>query len=213
MLQANVCRTLPPHRRMQLRPNSYGCFRRECGYRSKGTEMSVPDPKRTSAPKTPTCYMCCLVAEPIRQNDPQTSMVRSGKDGVVKSALNRREFNGLCGALGSFVASSGALALDAATAVALNGTAQTVKFRDATVVPAIGQGSARIGQGRHPAAEEEEALRTGLSLGMTLIDTSGDYGEGRSEELIKRALSLGLDLVHVPFGGGGPAVAAVVAGH
>ena len=48
---------------------------------------------------------------------------------------------------------------------------------------------------------------------MTLIDTSGDYGEGRSEELIKRALSLGLDLVHVPFGGGGPAVAAVVAGH
>ena len=151
--------------------------------------MSVPDPKRTSAPKTPTCYMCCLAAEPIRQNDPQTSMVRSGKDGVVKSALNRREFNGLCGALGSFVASSGALALDAATAVALNGTAQTVKFRDATVVPAIGQGSARIGQGRHPAAEEEEALRTGLSLGMTLIDTSGDYGEGRSEELIKRVIA------------------------
>jgi len=116
-------------------------------------------------------------------------MVRSGKDGVVKSALNRREFNGLCGALCSFVASSGALALDAATAVALNGTAQTVKFRDATVVPAIGQGSARIGQGRHPAAEEEEALRTGLSLGMTLIDTSGDYGEGRSEELIKRVIA------------------------
>src|SRR6516164_4057728 len=110
MLQANVCRTLPPHRRMQLRPNSYGCLRGECGYRSKGTEMSVLDPKRTSAPKTPTCYMCCLAAEPIRQNDPQTSMVRSGKDGVVKSALNRREFNGLCGALGSFVASSGALA-------------------------------------------------------------------------------------------------------
>ena len=110
----------------------------------------------------------------------------SGKDGAVKSALNRREFNGLCGALCSFVASSGALALDAATAVASTGTAWTVKFRDGTIVPAIGQGSARIGQGRHPAAEEEEALRTGLSLGMTLIDTSGDYGEGRSEELIKR---------------------------
>jgi diketogulonate reductase-like aldo/keto reductase len=116
-------------------------------------------------------------------------MVRSGKDSVMKSALNRREFSGLCGALCSFVASSGALALDAATAVALNGTAPTVKFRDATVVPAIGQGSARIGQGRHPAAEEEEALRTGLSLGMTLIDTSGDYGEGRSEELIKRVIA------------------------
>jgi len=75
-------------------------------------------------------------------------MVRSGKDGVVKSVLNRREFNGLCGALCSFVASSGALALDAATAVALNDTAKTVKFRDATVVPAVGQGSAGIGQGK-----------------------------------------------------------------
>ena len=109
----------------------------------------------------------------------------------MKSArlLNRREFNGLCGALGSFVASSGALALDAATAVALNGTAQTVKFRDGAAVPAVGQGSAGLGQGRHPAAEEEEALRTGLSLGMTLIDTSGDYGAGRSEELIKRVIA------------------------
>jgi diketogulonate reductase-like aldo/keto reductase len=102
--------------------------------------------------------------------------------------LNRREFNGLCGALGSFVASSGALAVNTATAVTSNGTAQTVKFRDGTIVPAIGQGSWHIGQGRHPAAEEEEALRTGLSLGMTLIDTSGNYGEGRSEELIKRVI-------------------------
>jgi diketogulonate reductase-like aldo/keto reductase len=114
----------------------------------------------------------------------------SSEGSVVKSArlLNRREFNGLCGALGSFVASSGALALDAATAVALNGTAPRVKFRDGTIVPAIGQGSWHIGQGRHPAAEEEEALRTGLALGMTLIDTSGNYGEGRSEELIKRVI-------------------------
>jgi diketogulonate reductase-like aldo/keto reductase len=108
----------------------------------------------------------------------------------VKSArlLNRREFNGLCGAIGSFVASSATLARDAATAIASNGSAQTVKFRDGTVVPVIGQGSWHIGQGRHPAAEEEEALRTGLSLGMTLIDTSGNYGEGRSEELIKRVI-------------------------
>jgi diketogulonate reductase-like aldo/keto reductase len=117
----------------------------------------------------------------------------------MKSArlLNRREFNGLCGALGSFVASSGALALDAATAVALDGTAQTVKFRDGTIVPAIGQGSARLVRGRHPAAEEEEALRTGLLLGMTLIDTSGDYNEGRSEELIKRVIAGQRDRVFI----------------
>jgi diketogulonate reductase-like aldo/keto reductase len=103
--------------------------------------------------------------------------------------LSRREFNERCVALGSLVTLSGALALDAATAVAATGTARTVKFRDGTIVPAIGQGSGNIGQGRHPAADEEEALRTGLSLGMTLIDTSGNYGEGRSEELIRRVLA------------------------
>jgi diketogulonate reductase-like aldo/keto reductase len=102
--------------------------------------------------------------------------------------LNRRDFNGLCGALGSFVASSGALALDAATA-ASTGTAQTVKFRDGTIVPAIGQGSWHIGRERHPASEEEEALRTGLSLGMTLIDTAEVYSNGRSEELIGRVIA------------------------
>jgi len=103
--------------------------------------------------------------------------------------LSRREFNGRCVALGSLVTLSGALALDAANAVAATGTVRTVKFRDGTIVPAIGQGSGNIGRGRHPAADEEEALRAGLALGMTLIDTSGDYGEGRSEELIKRVIA------------------------
>jgi diketogulonate reductase-like aldo/keto reductase len=103
--------------------------------------------------------------------------------------LSRREFNERCVALGSLVTLSGGLAFDGATAVASTGTARTVKFGDGTNVPAIGQGSGNIGKGRHPAADEEEALRTGLSLGMTLIDTSGDYSEGRSEELIKRVIA------------------------
>ena len=102
--------------------------------------------------------------------------------------LNRREFNGLCVALGSLVTSSGASALDAATAASTSAE-RTVKFRDGTVVPALGQGSARLAKGRHPQAEEEEALRTGLALGMTLIDTAESYGNGRSEELIGRAIA------------------------
>jgi diketogulonate reductase-like aldo/keto reductase len=76
------------------------------------------------------------------------------------------------------------LALDAATSVA-----RTVKFRDGTIVPALGQGSWHLAQGRHPAAEEEEALRTGLSLGMTLIDTAEVYSNGHSEELIGRVIA------------------------
>jgi diketogulonate reductase-like aldo/keto reductase len=102
--------------------------------------------------------------------------------------LSRRDFNERCVALGSLVTLSGPLVFDA-TAVAATGTARTVRFRDGTIVPALGQGSASIGQGKHPAADEEEALHTGLSLGMMLVDTSGDYGEGRSEELIKRVIA------------------------
>ena len=100
--------------------------------------------------------------------------------------LNRREFNGLCTAFSSLVTSSGALAFDAATGVASTGAGRTVRFRDGTVIPALGQGSAGLGKGRRPQADEEEALRTGLSLGMTLIDTAEIYG---SEEFIGRVIA------------------------
>src|ERR1700674_2163275 len=111
--------------------------------------------------------------------------------------LNRREFNGLCVALGSsrssvgamIVALSSASARAAAAGAASNGAGSTVKFRDGTIVPALGQGSANLAQGRHPEALEEEALRTGLSLGMTLIDTAEIYGNGRSEELIGHVIA------------------------
>jgi len=100
-----------------------------------------------------------------------------------KQLLNRREFNGLWVAFGSSFFSVGT------TIVALSGTSARaatpmVKFHDGTIVPALGQGSAGLAQGRHPDAAEEEALRTGLSLGMTLIDTAEMYGDGRSEKLI-----------------------------
>jgi diketogulonate reductase-like aldo/keto reductase len=100
--------------------------------------------------------------------------------------LSRREFNERGVALSSLVTLSGALALDAATAVAATGAARTVKFHDASVVPALGQGSAGLGKGKYPQAVEEEALRTGLSLGMTVIDTAEVYG---SEEFIGRTIA------------------------
>ncbi len=116
---------------------------------------------------------------------------RSRADRVVKDKdtrlLSRRKFNGLCVAFSSFVTASGALALDAATASIAAG--RTVKFRNGTVVPALGQGSWHLAQGRHPQAAEDEALRTGLSLGMTLIDTAEVYSNGHSEELINHAIA------------------------
>jgi diketogulonate reductase-like aldo/keto reductase len=99
--------------------------------------------------------------------------------------LNRREFNGLCVALGSFATPTGGTALAAAGA-ASTGAGRSVTFPDGIVVPALGQGSAGLGKGKHPQAVEEEAVRTGLLLGMTLIDTAELYG---SEEFIGRAIA------------------------
>jgi diketogulonate reductase-like aldo/keto reductase len=108
-----------------------------------------------------------------------------------KVLLNRREFNGLCAVLGSSLSSIGAMIVTRAVAAgaASNGAGHTVKFDDGTMVSALGQGSARLAQGRHPEAVEEEALRMGLSLGMTLIDTAEIYSGGRSEELIGRVIA------------------------
>src|SRR6516164_54156 len=103
--------------------------------------------------------------------------------------LNRREFNGLCMVLSSFVTLTVASDVDAATFFAATGAGRTAKFPDGTIVPALGQGSWHLGQGRHPAAAEEEALGTGIALGMTVIDTSEAYGGGRSEELIGRVIA------------------------
>jgi len=97
--------------------------------------------------------------------------------------LNRRNFNGLCLALGASLSSVGAMTVALSSASA-RAAPLTVKFHDGTIVPALGQGSANLGQGRYPEAAEEEALRTGLSLGMNLIDTAEMYGNGRSEKLI-----------------------------
>ena len=123
--------------------------------------------------------------------------IRLKMEDMNKPLLDRREFGGLCAALGSSLPAvsamltglSGASAFAAATGTDSNVAGRLVTFRGGTVVPALGQGSWHLGQGRHPAAVEEEALRTGLSLGMTSIDTAEGYGNGRSEELIGRAIA------------------------
>ena len=112
-----------------------------------------------------------------------------------KHLLSRRQFSARCAAFGlSLPAASAMLAAQATaqvlgTGAASHPAARTVKLPDGTTVPALGQGCWHLGQGRHPPAVEEDALRTGISLGMTLIDTSGNYGDGRSEQLISRVLA------------------------
>jgi len=110
--------------------------------------------------------------------------------------IGRREFNRLGAAFSLTLPTVSAMnatlsnvAALAAGADAAKGPGRTVKFRDGTIVSALGQGSWNLAQGRHPEAAEEEAMRTGLSLGMTLIDTAEIYGDGRSEEFIGRVIA------------------------
>lgn len=66
--------------------------------------------------------------------------------------------------------------------------AKTVTFPSGVSVPALGQGTWRMGDDPARRAEELAALRRGLDLGMTLIDTAEMYGSGASEELVGEAI-------------------------
>ena len=101
---------------------------------------------------------------------------------VNRHFLNRRQFSARCAAFGLAHVFTAAGASAAAAE-------HDVRLPDGTAVPALGQGAWHLGQGRHPSAVEEEAVRTGIARGMTLIDTSGNYGSGRSEQFIGRVIA------------------------
>lgn len=55
-------------------------------------------------------------------------------------------------------------------------------------VPALGQGAWNIGDDPSLRAQEIAALRRGVELGLTLVDTAEMYGDGRSESLVGEAI-------------------------
>ncbi|EXF96391.1 hypothetical protein HK44_015685 [Pseudomonas fluorescens HK44] len=56
-------------------------------------------------------------------------------------------------------------------------------------VPVIGQGTWRMGEDPRQRTREIAALRTGIDLGMTLIDTAEMYAEGGAEEVVGEAIA------------------------
>ena len=58
---------------------------------------------------------------------------------------------------------------------------------DGETVPALGQGTWYMGERPQQRAAEVKALRHGLDLGMTLIDTAEMYAEGGAEEVVGEA--------------------------
>lgn len=66
---------------------------------------------------------------------------------------------------------------------------RTVALPSGEQVPCLGQGTWMMGERIDRHAEEITALRTGIDLGMTLIDTAEMYGDGASETLIAEAIA------------------------
>ena len=64
-----------------------------------------------------------------------------------------------------------------------------VRFPDGTEVPALGQGTWKMGEDPRLRAGEVAALRLGLDLGLTLIDTAEMYGGGGAEEVVAEAIA------------------------
>ena len=60
---------------------------------------------------------------------------------------------------------------------------------DEESVPALGQGTWRMGEDAARRRDETVAIRAGVDLGMTVIDTAEMYGEGATEEFLGEALA------------------------
>ena len=64
---------------------------------------------------------------------------------------------------------------------------RTVRLPDGTEVPALGQGTWHMGERARAAKDEVAALKLGIELGVTLIDTAEMYGNGGAEEVVAAA--------------------------
>ena len=63
----------------------------------------------------------------------------------------------------------------------------TVTLPSGERVPALGQGTWHMGETRRRMEEEAAAVKLGIELGMTLIDTAEMYGNGGAEEMVASA--------------------------
>ena len=66
---------------------------------------------------------------------------------------------------------------------------RTTPLPSGELVPVLGQGTAHLAEGRRRRDEAVAALRRGLDLGMTLIDTAELYGGGSAERLVGEAIA------------------------
>ncbi|CDX16532.1 oxidoreductase [Mesorhizobium sp. LCM 4577] len=66
---------------------------------------------------------------------------------------------------------------------------RTLKLPSGEAVPVLGQGTWKMGEDRRRRADEVAALKLGLDLGITLIDTAEMYASGGAEEVVAEAIA------------------------
>lgn len=69
------------------------------------------------------------------------------------------------------------------------GRIRTTTLPGGDVVPVLGQGTWRMGEDASKRKKEVAALRSGIELGMTLIDTAEMYASGGAERVVGEAIA------------------------
>ncbi len=67
--------------------------------------------------------------------------------------------------------------------------AAAIELPSGQTMPVLGQGTWYLGENPARRQDENTAVRTGLDLGMTMIDTAEMYGDGASEEFVGEAIA------------------------
>ena len=65
---------------------------------------------------------------------------------------------------------------------------RTLPLPSGATIPVLGQGTWQMGENAKARSQEIDALKFGIDLGMTLIDTAEMYGEGGAEKVVAEAL-------------------------
>lgn len=66
---------------------------------------------------------------------------------------------------------------------------RTLELPSGQLIPVLGMGTWQMGENAKHRQSEIDALRHGLDLGLSLIDTAEMYGEGGAEEVISQAIA------------------------
>ncbi|MBZ9798893.1 aldo/keto reductase [Mesorhizobium sp. ES1-4] len=71
----------------------------------------------------------------------------------------------------------------------MSSSVRTTTLPSGEAIPVLGQGTWKMGEDSRRRAEEVNALKLGLDLGVTLIDTAEMYADGGAEEVVAQAIA------------------------